>query len=154
MRTCWGGAVLAVLFLSCADSPSPVALPTPGAPGFDEALIKAVATRERANPGATIRTPVCVISCPAGWMFRPQHVCRGGKRLFQDALAKDRQVRRGVDGTVLSDTWVTDNGDYAAMDVEKGSCSTVIARIISSRAIEDRGQHPGEDPQGNPEPPL
>ena len=101
-------------------------------------------------PSPLNKMPVCIITCPAGVMFRPQHICKSDRRWFQDAIASDERVMRGADGGILSDTIVTTAGDYDARDVERGTCSAFISRTIASRPSDERGVHPGEDGQGNP----
>lgn len=92
----------------------------------------------------------CVITCPGGYIMRRQHICRGDKRWFQEVVIRAEHITRGSDGGILSDTYETTQGDYAKEDVELGTCSSVIARFISMRGADERGQHVGEDPQGNP----
>ena len=92
----------------------------------------------------------CAITCPGGYMMRRQHICRGDKRWFRDVIIIAEHITRGADGGILSDTYETTQGDYSTQDVEMGTCSSVIARLIAMRGAEERGQHPGEDPQGNP----
>lgn len=122
-RACWGGAVLVVL-LRCASSQE---------------------WRKEPAPGNYLAG--CHISCPGGFMFRPQHLCRG-PRWFEDVLLKDHVTTRGADGGILSDVYVTNRGDFARQDVELGMCSTVITGIIARRGAEERGVHPGEDDHG------
>lgn len=103
-------------------------------------------------PAPTQAHPVamCAISCTQGFLFRPQHICRGGSRLFADFLARGEKTTRSIDGTVVTDVWISESGDYAKADVERGLCSQVIAAIIRNRDPEMRGMHPGEDEQGRP----
>lgn len=121
-------------------------------------------TRQEIHP--TIESPIsaCHISAPGGWMFQPQHKAKG-KRLFEDIRLIGEYVVRGADGERLVNDWVVCVGQWRPdgycsehetidkQDVEIGTCSTVIRNIIQSRAVEERGIVPGEDPIGNPLPP-
>lgn len=91
----------------------------------------------------------CAVSCPGGWLSRNAKVCRG-KRWFRDFLANGEYVRRGADGTVLTNVWTSEDGDFDKRDVVQMPCSSYIAQVISSRSPEQRGINPGEDEQGRP----
>lgn len=110
-------AIVAALFFACAAS-----APVP--------------TREKPALG-------CAISCKNGWLSRPQKLCRG-TRWFQDVVIVGEYVTRGADGSILQNLWVTKSGDFPKDEVEFGSCSSVISRIVQMREPESRGRHPGE----------
>lgn len=139
---------LSLIWLSCASAPPP--LPT------------------REHP-----LPMCRVSCPKRMganrmLFQQQHLCSGGTRDFEDFIAIGESTVRGADGEILTAVWIgaekffdrgsttpqwREIGDFPKSDVELGTCSSVIARIVQSRSTEQRGQHPGEDLFGNPSPP-
>ena len=95
--------------------------------------------------------PICIVTCPNGWVFEnhTQHLCKGSTKWYTDELAHGRQTERNVDGTVKLDMWLGREGDYPVADTEIGTCASLISRVISLRATEERGQHPGEDPSGH-----
>jgi hypothetical protein len=125
-------AAFAALFVSCASAPIP--RPTPTRP-----------------------ISMCHVSCPeSGFLFRAQHLCRGGKRWFEDFRAIGEFVTRSVDGTIdvarwiaCIDGWKPDGScartaDFEKADVIPRSCSEVIREIVQSRSVSERGAHPGE----------
>jgi hypothetical protein len=96
------------------------------------------------------------VSCPGGYSIRIQHLCRGGARWFEDIRIIGEYVKRAIDGTIATAVWIARDsqgleGNYDKQDVEIGSCSQVIDRIIAGRSVEQRGVHPGEDEQGRPQ---
>lgn len=109
-------AVVAAVFVSCASIPVP--------------------TKDKPVIG-------CAISCKNGWLSKPQKICKGNRR-FQDVVIVGEYVTRGADGSILQNLWVTKSGDFPKDEVEFGSCSSVIARIVQAREPESRGRHPGE----------
>jgi hypothetical protein len=102
-------------------------------------------------PHPTIKNPLagCHITCPQGFSFRRQHLCRGDKRYFQDVRIKEEYTQRGADGELLKDLWVTDVGDVPKEDVVLGSCTgaEILLRKSDGRAI---GLYPGESPPQEP----
>lgn len=109
------------------------------------AMLIACASSAPLQPSEKHSIAACVITCPDGFTtFRRQHMCRGGRRWFHDALI--------VAATPLA--WIFRDGSiYNKTDVEIGSCDSVIRGIIQSRDLNERGQHPGENPDGTPAPP-
>ncbi len=127
---------------------------------------------ERNPPSITNPVPMCHVSCPkrdgARMLWKAQHKCSGDKRWFEDFTAIGEYVLRGADGGIVGAFWIAGvrvdraaSGEwiwqraenFEKADVELGNCSTVVQKIIALRDVSERGQHPGEDPQGNPEPP-
>lgn len=85
----------------------------------------------------------CALSCPGGWMNKNAKVCRGSM-WFRDITVSGEYTRRGVDGTVLTDVWTSDKGDFDKRDVVRMTCSSYIRQRVQSRDASERGQHPGE----------
>jgi hypothetical protein len=112
----------------------------------------------RPRPSPTPRNPIaaCVVSCPDGFSFRRQHLCRAGRRHFEEGRAIGENVTRGADGGILSAFWIfcigqwkpdgtcTETADYPKEDVELQSCSSLIHSIDSSREPSERGRREGE----------
>lgn len=108
--------------------------------------------RSSEPPIPTKKSPIngCYISCPKGYSpYRHQHLCNGGVRQFQDIIIIGEDK---VSGSPEESRWFTTEGTYRKIDVEIGSCRSVIATIIQAREPSERGIHPGEDSQGNPVP--
>lgn len=95
----------------------------------------------------------CRISCPYGWLAQPgpQHRCRGDKRWLDDVLITGRATTRGIDGTVLTDVWITKQGDYPVNEVEMMTCEEVKRRVFAALPPDQRGVHPGEPDPLHPE---
>lgn len=127
MRLTLAAALVAAFSVSCASTPTP--------------------TPERPVSG-------CAIHCTgdhARWVNKRQRLCRGSRQ-FEDVLVVGEYQRRGADGTVLTDVWITTSGQVEKLLAELRPCSSVIDSIIQARGASERGQHPGEDPQGRPWP--
>lgn len=93
----------------------------------------------------------CVVSCPSGFLLRLQHICAGGRRWFRDVKVYARHTTRGIDGTVVNDVFITDEGDFDVRDVELKPCRWMIKDDCS--AARDRcGSHPGESLPWQPPP--
>lgn len=94
----------------------------------------------------------CHLSCSSGkWFSRTQHMCQTGSLFLEDVRITARVTTRGVDGTVLSDTFVTSGGDFATVDTICLPCSTVMMQRTQAREPERRGLHPGERDPLHPE---
>lgn len=106
------------------------------------------------EPHPTKERPLtaCVISCPAGYARREQHICKSDRRWFHDIRVIGESSTRGADGMKLTDLWISQDGDYAKTDVVFGACSTVMRMAIAEREPGQRGQFPGEDDLGRPKP--
>lgn len=124
-------------------------------------LLFGCAIRE-VKPTSLHPVSACAVSCPDGFSFRQQHMCRSGKRWFQDVRIINDHTTRGADGMPLTDVWITCSGqwkpdgsctettDFAKEDVLIGTCDSVIRGIVQSRSIEERGVHPGERDYAKP----
>jgi hypothetical protein len=88
----------------------------------------------------------CYIYCSQGRkpIFQRQHICPGGTRWFEDIFVTGE----------TKDAYLTKEGSYDKLDVELVPCNIYVKQIIDSRPAEQRGKNPGEDNQGNPQPPL
>lgn len=97
-------------------------------------------------PKPSVKRPVngCVVSCPFGFSFQRQHLCRGGTRQFTDVKVTERRTTRESDGTIKTDIYITNLGDFGVIDVILTVCEDVIRSIVLGRSIEQRGLHPGE----------
>ena len=92
---------------------------------------------------------VCRITCASGrWLSRTQHLCVGNT-FFEDGRATGRVTSRNVDGTVNTDVYTTENGDFPVEDTPTGTCRAVIALRCS--ASNNCSSHPGEVDYRNPE---
>lgn len=116
------------------------------------ALFTGCASQALLKPTPQHPLNACYLSCPDGYSFRRQHMCKAGRRWFEDIQLIGENIVRGIDGAIVSAVWITQTGDYDKQDVEIGRCQDVIRQIVDSRAIQERGQHPGEDQYGQPKP--
>lgn len=131
------------------------------------AIIAAFLLSSCASSSAPTPTPThpligCEVSCPDGFSMRRQHLCRGGRRWFEDLpRIIGENVTRGADGAVTSALWIVCTGqwkpdgtctqteDVAKEDVELQSCSSLVQSIDASREPDQRGRHDGEPLPGS-----
>lgn len=86
-----------------------------------------------APPSADSPAAACVISCPDGYLSRDRHACGGPerRRQYEDVIVVGRidRVNR-ADGSIDESLWLINDGSTRpAIDVELGSCSSVIQRL-------------------------
>jgi hypothetical protein len=107
-----------------------------------------------APPDPTPAKPIiaCKVSCPRDeYLSRRQHLCRvHEKRYFTPLLLIGRYTTRNADGTVNVDRYIARYGenqiqDVDVIDVALGTCNAVIAGIVQSRQMSERGIEPGEE---------
>lgn len=98
-------------------------------------------------------------------VYQFQHLCTSGVRQFEslDHVIGEFIHRNEADGTVESSVWIaciegwrmdgscSRTADFPKQTVEPRSCDDVIRQAIASRATSERGQFPGETPDGKPD---
>lgn len=94
----------------------------------------------------TLQTPapMCYITCPQGYMSRQHHLCHSGmSRYFEDITV----IGENNNPNSPSDSrWFTTEAAYLKIDVERGTCRSIIAQIIAGRSFSERDAGSSVDP--------
>lgn len=127
------------------------------------ALLVSCASASVVNPSVDQPVVMCHITCPNGSFFPRQHLCKNGRRWFEDRPVIGEYSTRGADGQKLTDVWIAcmefgwnerdqkrtcaRTEDWPKEEVERGACDSYIRSNCMTSG--NCAAHPGEpDPRG------